>query len=196
MSTDGTVPSSSSSDGGSVPVSPIAEQRPTRKELLLSSVLSAVARRLESVSEEDLDRLDLEQVAERAAALIPTAHPFAQLGPFYTTGSMTKWLGITRQALDQRVRSRKMLGCPTSGGGQRVYPVWQFTEDGYSIAHLAEVLDTLHRGIDDPWTWAAWLAAPVPDRFDGMPAHQWLAQGRDAETVLTEARRTAGRLAQ
>ncbi|MDQ1738367.1 MAG: hypothetical protein QOE53_19 [Pseudonocardiales bacterium] len=166
------------------------------KDLLLSSVVSAVAHRLQSVSDEDLAQIDPAQLAERAAALIPTPHPFAQLGPFYTTRSVTKWLGITRQALDQRVRARKMLGCPTSDGGQRVYPVWQFTEDGHSIPHLAELLDALHEGIDDPWTWATWLAAPVPGRFDGMPAHRWLTQGRDAEPVLTEARRTAGRLAQ
>jgi hypothetical protein len=172
-----------------------ADQLSTGKELLLSSVVSALSRRLQSLSEEDLAQIDPRQVAERAAALIPTSHPFAQLGPFYPTRAVTKWLGITRQALDQRVRARKMLGCPTADGGQRVYPVWQFTADGQAIAHLPAVLDTLHEGIDDPWTWATWLAAPVPGRFDGMPAHQWLAEGRDAEPVLTEARRTAGRLA-
>jgi len=163
---------------------------------LLSSVVSALSRRLQSLSEEDLAQIDPQQVAERVAALIPTSHPFVQLGPFYPTTAVTKWLGITRQALDQRVRARKMLGCPTADGGQRVYPVWQFTEDGHVIAHLAAVLDTLHEGIDDPWTWATWLAAPVPGRFEGLPAHRWLAEGRDAEPVLTEARRTAGRLAQ
>ena len=176
---------------------PVAADQPTtRKDLLLSSVVSAVARRLQSVSEEDLAGIDPRQVAERAAALIPTPHPFVQLGPFYPTSAVTKWLGITRQALDQRVRARRMLGCPTADGGQRVYPVWQFTENGHLIPHLAEVLDTLYDGIDDPWTWATWLAAPVPGRFDGKPAYRWLADGRDAQPVLTEARRTAGRLAQ
>lgn len=173
-----------------------ADQPATRKDLLLSSVVSAMTRRLQSVSEEDLAEIDPRQVAERAAALIPTPHPFVQLGPFYPTSAVTKWLGITRQALDQRVRARTMLGCPTADGGQRVYPVWQFTEDGHLIGHLAAVLDTLHQGIDDPWTWATWLAAPVSGRFDGKPAYRWLAEGRDAELVLTEARRTAGRLAQ
>ena len=172
-----------------------ALQPTTRKDLLLASVVSAVTRRLQSVSEEELAHVDPRQVAERAAALIPTLHPFVQLGPFYPTRAVTKWLGITRQALDHRVRYRKMLGCPTADGGQRVYPVWQFTSDGHSIPYLPEVLNTLHEGIDDPWTWATWLAAPVPGRFDGLPAHRWLAEGRDAEPVLTEARRTAGRLA-
>lgn len=173
-----------------------AEQPIAAKELLLSSVVSAMARRLQSVSDEDLARIDPQQIAERAAALIPIPHPYAQLGPFYPTSAVVKWLGLTRQALDQRVRARKMLGCPTSDGGQRVYPVWQFTDGGQVIPQLAEVLDALHEGIDDPWTWATWLAAPVPGRFDGMPAHRWLAEGRDAEPVLIEARRTAGRLAQ
>jgi hypothetical protein len=166
-----------------------------QKDLLLSSVVSAVLHRLESVSDEDLVHIDPKQVAERAAALIPTPHPFAQLGPFYPTSAVSKWLGITRQALDQRVRARKLLGCPTADGGQRVYPVWQFTDHGRAIPHLATVLDTLHGSIDDPWSWATWLAAPVPGRLEGMTAYQWLAQGRDAETVLTEARRTASRLA-
>jgi hypothetical protein len=179
---------------GSVPVPVTESQHVTRKDLLLSSVVGAVARQLQSVSEEDLAQIDPEQIAERVAALIPTPHPFAQLGPFYTTRAVTKWLGLTRQALDQRVRARKMLGCPTADGGQRVYPVWQFTNDGRPIPHLAEVLNTLHEGIDDPWTWATWLAAPVPGRFEGKPAYQWLAEGRDAESVLVQARRTAGRL--
>lgn len=166
-----------------------------RREVLLSSVLIAVARRLDSVSEEDLAQVDPTQVAERVAALIPTPHPFAKLGPFYPTSAVTKWLGLSRQALDHRVKARKMLGCTTSDGGQRVYPVWQFTTDGHIIAHLGEVLDELHHGIDDPWTWATWLVSPVPGRFDSWPAHQWLAAGRDPEPVLTEARRTASRLA-
>ena len=165
------------------------------KELLLSSVVTAVARRLESVSEEDLAHIDPMQVAERAAALIPTPHPFAKLGPFYPTSAVTKWLGLSRQALDQRVKARKLLGCPTSDGGQRVYPVWQFTTDGRPIPHLAEVLNALHQGLEDPWSWATWLAAPVPGRFGGWPAHRWLSSGRDAEPVLTEAHRTASRLA-
>jgi hypothetical protein len=179
----------------SVPLPVTGSQRVTRKDLLMSSVVSAVARRLQSVSEADLAQIDPEQVAERVAALIPTPHPFAQLGPFYTTRAVAKWLGISRQALDQRVKARKMLGCPTADGGQRVYPVWQFSDDGQPIPYLAEVLNTLHEGIDDPWTWATWLAAPVPSRFEGKPAYQWLVEGRDAESVLTQARRTAGRLA-
>jgi AcrR family transcriptional regulator len=178
-----------------VPHPAAADQR-SRKDLLISSVVTALSRRLEAVSDDDLEQVDPQQVAERVAALIPTPHPFAQLGPFYPTTAVAKWLGITRQALDQRVRSRKMLGCPTADGGQRVYPVWQFTEDGQVISHLAAVLDTLHEGIDDPWTWATWLAAPVAGRFDGLPAYRWLAEGRDPEQVLLEARRTAGRLAQ
>jgi hypothetical protein len=89
-----------------------------------------------------------------------------------------------------------MLGCPTADGGQRVYPAWQFTDDGRPIPHLAQVLDTLHQGLDDPWTWTTWLAAPVPECLDGMAAYRWLAEGRDPEPVLLEARRTAGRLAQ
>ena len=179
----------------SVPVPDTEFHRASRKDLLLSSVVSAVARKLQSVSESDLAEVDPEQVAERVAALIPTPHPFAQLGPFYPTRAVTKWLGITRQALDHRVRARKLLACPTSDGGDRVYPVWQFTDDGRPIPHLAEVLSALHEGIDDPWTWATWLAAPVPGRFHGKPAYQWLAEERDAASVLTEARRTAGRLA-
>jgi len=49
------------------------------------------------------------EVAERVAALVPSPHPMSQLGPFYTTRAVRTWLGITRQALDQRVRDRKVL---------------------------------------------------------------------------------------
>jgi hypothetical protein len=135
------------------------------------------------------------EVAERVAALVPSPHPMSQLGPFYTTRAVRTWLGITRQALDQRVRDRKVLGCPTANGGQRVYPTWQFTSTGDTIPHLREVLDVLAAGIADPWTWTTWLATPVPGRFDGKPAYRWLAERDDPAAVLAQAQRIASRLA-
>lgn len=103
-------------------------------------------------------------------------------------------LGVTRRAIRYRADTRRLLGVRTSDG-QRVYPVWQFRDDGPTIPHLREVLDILAEGIDDPWTWATWLAAELPRRFGGKPAHRWLAEGHDPAPVLSGAHRTASRLA-
>ena len=74
----------------------------------------------------------------------------------------------------------------------------QFRADGAIVPHLAAVLHALAGGVDDPWTWALWLAARDPGGFDGLSAYEWLAVGRDPAPLLAEARaavRTCPRLA-
>jgi hypothetical protein len=88
-----------------------------------------------------------------------------------------------------------LLGLPTAEGG-RAYPIWQFNDDGTLVPHIADVIKILASGTTDPWTWAAWLAARTPERFGDSPAWQWLASGRNAETVLAAARADAARWTQ
>jgi len=136
-------------------------------------------------------------------AVLPTAgqnrrrrgHVRALTWPFYDTRGLTKWLRVTRQALDSRARNRTILAL-TTGSGQRVYPAWQFTPDRQTIAHLFEVLQALAKGQTDPWTHPLWLTGPV-DNGDGelMPAWKWLAEGGDPEPVLAEAHADAARWA-
>lgn len=49
----------------------------------------------------------------------------------WTTPQVAEFLGITRQAINRRVRNRKMLGY--SGGGTTLFPVWQFDRENGGI---------------------------------------------------------------
>ena len=61
---------------------------------------------------------------------LPTQHPYDEpLGPFYDTTGLVSWLGVSRQAVADRVRRGTLLACRTQDG-HLVYPAWQFARDG------------------------------------------------------------------
>lgn len=133
---------------------------------------------------------DAEQVADAMVAALPLGHVFDDIsGPFYDTAGLTRWLGITRQALHQKAARRALLACPLDDGGV-VYPTWQFLDSGAGIPALADVLTTLADGTDDAWMHALWMQAPS-DELDGDRPSQWLRNGGDPRRVLTLARRAA-----
>lgn len=136
-----------------------------------------------------------EEVAEQWAAMLPLApSPLKELtGPFYDTTGLRSWLGVTRQALDSRVRHQTLLVL-TTGDGSRVYPAWQWRPDKSTIPHLAEVLQPLLRGARDPWTVALWMSTPVDwGSGEKMAAWKWLDHGRNPQPVLDEARADSAR---
>ncbi|MGI8868222.1 MAG: hypothetical protein ACR2F6_05060 [Mycobacteriales bacterium] len=143
------------------------------------------------------DMGDPRVIARLMVQTLPQPHPLAErTGPFYDTPGLVRWLGITRQALDARVRNRTLLGLPTAGGGPRVYPVWQFSSgDKAVIPHLQQVLRILASGSSDPWTWALWLSSRNDETYDGLSAAAWLDGGRGPEPILAEARADAARWA-
>lgn len=133
---------------------------------------------------------DPEEIADAMVAALPLGHVFDEIaGPFYDTSGLTRWLGITRQALHQKVSRHTILACPLDDGGL-VYPTWQFLDSGATIPALGEVLATLCGGTGDPWMAALWLQAPS-DQLGGRCATAWLRQGRDPHRVIELARQTA-----
>jgi hypothetical protein len=66
-------------------------------------------------------------------------------------------LGITRQAVAKARAAGRLVGLPT-GGGQYLYPSWQFGESGV-LPGLREVRRGLPGG-DDPWTFTAFMVSP------------------------------------
>lgn len=123
-------------------------------------------------------------------AALPLGHVFDEIsGPFYDTSGLVRWLGISRQALHQKVARHAILACPLDDGGL-VYPTWQFLDSGASIPSLADVLATLAEGTDDAWMIALWMQAPS-EYLDGDRPNQWLRQGGDPQQVLAMARRVA-----
>jgi hypothetical protein len=131
-----------------------------------------------------------EQVANQVAAALPAArHAYdLELGPFYDTAGLTHWLGVSRQALADRVRRGSLLACRTQDG-HLVYPAFQFDGMGGIRAGLAPVLK-IFAG-HDGWLVATWLVTAT-DALDGSSAMDWLALGRDEAAVADLARADAG----
>ncbi|OBI56028.1 XRE family transcriptional regulator [Mycobacterium sp. E787] len=133
---------------------------------------------------------DAEAIAEAMVAALPLGHVFDEVsGPFYDTAGLARWLGVSRQALHQKIARHALLACPLADGGV-VYPVWQFLESGATIPSLGEVLTTLAQGTDDAWMMALWMRAPS-DQLDGERPSEWLREGCDPERVIAMAREVA-----
>jgi hypothetical protein len=155
----------------------------------LDRATAAFRRRLtELIASAGVPSEDPEPLGERAglaaaAGALWTDHA----GPFLDTEGVTALLdGVSKQAVSQRVRGRRLLALET-GSGRLVYPLWQF-QDGAPLPGLAEVLATAGYDPERPttgWTVASWLATDDPE-LGGAP-RALLAAGR-LEPVLAAAR--------
>jgi hypothetical protein len=132
-------------------------------------------------------------IADAMLDAIPTAHPFGELGPFYATSALAKWMHVTRQALHLKVKNHQVLACPDANG-DRLYPAWQFTPDAQVLPGLGAVLKVL-LDATDPWTAALWLTSPNADLPGELTAVEWLRTRRDPADVVGTARRDAARWA-
>ncbi len=139
---------------------------------------------------------DIGKLAESMLRVVPrrqSSNIADKAGPFFDTAGLVAWLGVSRQALDNRVRHRGLLAC-LSSDNVRLYPTWQFLHDGTTVPGLRDVLRALNTGTRDSWTWALWMAGENPD-LDGRTARDWLVDGGDPEPVIASAQRTAGQWA-
>ncbi|GAB2467046.1 hypothetical protein GCM10027162_72560 [Streptomyces incanus] len=83
----------------------------------------------------------------------------ASLDDVWTTPEVADFLKISRQAINRRVRSRKMLGYP--GRGATLFPVWQFDpENGEARPEVAEYLAAFAEDFD-PQDIARWSITGV-----------------------------------
>ncbi|WP_137725803.1 hypothetical protein [Prescottella subtropica] len=136
---------------------------------------------------------DVEAIADAMTSALPASGVYDQLvGPFYDTAGLTRWWGVSRQAVHKAVTAGTVIACRLADG-QWVYPIWQFTSDGTVAPHLITVWKTL-RAAADPWTCAVWLRSPHPGLGD-VTAVDWIADGRDLGTVLDLAHADAARWA-
>ncbi|MFF1632537.1 hypothetical protein [Leifsonia sp. NPDC058248] len=149
------------------------ERRPARaarrleQEHAVDEITAAIrAKLLERVDRgEELTSLgDAEDVAEQIVDRLPVAaSPWAELvGPVYTSGSLQRELNMGRAGLSKAVGDLRALRLKTADG-RNVYPAFQVT-NGALVAGMREVLTVLQSGVADPWTWAQWLNAALPDR--------------------------------
>lgn len=131
----------------------------------------------ERLAEIDLTTLgSLDELADRMVAALPDqgAAWGEVIGPVYTGRGLQDWLGISRQAISQQSQSQRILRL-TTADDIFVYPSFQFGPTGERLPHLQDVLGILQSGIDDPWTWAAWLNTPDAT---GLTMAERLRQGQ------------------
>lgn len=154
--------------------------------------------------DEELSRLGVtsdEHLARRAARLVAGEAVWrSTLGPMLSSGEVQDLLGISREALRQRVAAGTVLALPTGHPSRRAYPAFQFKGKG-TLAGMADVLraffaDTYGPGPASvsPHTVASWLAGPKA-ALGGRSPVEVLRAGRDREAVVRLARRAAARVA-
>ena len=128
---------------------------------------------------------DVAAIADAMTAVLPRAHAYDQvIGPFYDSSTLSRWLGISRQALHKRVKALTVIAASTADG-ILAFPAWQFTDEATPVPGLLEVWQIL-RAYADPWTCALWMCAPA-EELDGATAVQWLTEGRSVEPVVAQA---------
>lgn len=154
---------------------------------LMDAVARAVDERLAQVDRRggELTALgDPEELAERMASALPVAaHPYdVQLGPFYDTTGVASWLGVSRQALGDRVRRGTLLACRTLDG-HLLYPAFQFSRVGEVRPGVLEVIGLMARHGVDGWTTATWLTTRSP-AFDGDTAVDHLVVHRSSAAAV------------
>jgi hypothetical protein len=154
------------------------------------AVLAAVERRLAAEPDRVLPALQL--IADPDALIDPddevtislartlNAHRIvAGLREFraqaYSTDDVREMLGgVSRQAVSQRVRNKRLLSMEISG--KSWFPDWQFV-DGRLAAGLAEVVAALYEAGQDAYTADAVMRTPYPEE-DGRTLAELLHVGQ------------------
>lgn len=118
---------------------------------------------------------DPAEAGSRAASSALAGQVWAdQLGRFYdTAGARAALGGVSKQAVSERVRQRRLLGLSLASSDPRatrmVYPAWQFRPDLLRL--LPAVLDAAGYDPARPttgWTIASWLTT-YDDRLGATP---------------------------
>ena len=167
-------------------VAPITEKNAATLGRLLDRVERQLAERADELAGQgrSLSSLgDLDDLAARMVAALPSVHPWdAAFGPFYDTAGLMQWLGVSRQALADRVRRGTLLACRTTDG-HLLYPILQFGRTGQVRPGVIDVVGILGRAGADGWAVGLWLTTPS-DAFDGESAVDYLVLHRSSKEVV------------
>jgi hypothetical protein len=133
-----------------------------------------------------------EEVAARMLATLPEPSPWRELGPFYSTKGVARVLGgVTRQAVDERRRRRRILALRTEDGVW-VYPAFQLDDRNRVAPGLAEVLQCFDADVVDEWTVASLLRSPQAS-FGGASIIEALRRGSPSLPAIVDLCRTTNR---
>src|SRR5215210_6704660 len=139
-----------------------------------------------------LDKVDGREARElgrRAAeaALAPLLWAEA-VGDRWDTTETAEFLGVTRQALHDRVKRGTLLSLP--GRGVTWFPIWQFDLAARRARPVVASLLQVFRGMDrplEPVEIASW-AQRTHAELDNVAPADWIADGRPEDAVVTSAR--------
>lgn len=134
-----------------------------------------------------------DELAARMLSAVPQPGLWdATVGPVYTATHLKNALGISRQAVSERVKARSLWGLKTRDD-HLVFPVSQFTGEYIVLDGLPEVLKAFRDVTVDDWTLASWLTATQPD-LGGSSVINWLqTTASDKQSAVALARTTARR---
>ena len=114
----------------------------------------------------------------------------------WTTPQVAEFLGISRQAINKRVRNRKMLGY--AGSGSTLFPVWQFDIENKEIREeIPEFLAAFPEDVE-PKMIANWAVTGIGEsgRFQSWPSDPTDAgkRGRAQTVGCHHGHRDSGRV--
>ncbi len=115
-----------------------------------------------------------------------------ELGPLLDTAEVRELLGVSRQRVDELLRSKRLIALLDSAG-HRQYPAFQF-HDGRPLQSLIAAFWTLADAAISPWTAASWCIASDDDALEGLSPVAWAHDGRDDADLARVARQDAARL--
>lgn len=118
------------------------------------------------------------------------------LGDLWETRQVVDLLGVSRQAIHQRVRNGSMLGLRSRG--KTLFPVWQFDFDHHDVRPIVPALLAAFRAASEvePWVVASWATTPQPELHGQTPADLLAKQAPSEFELLAAARHSAARLAE
>jgi len=155
-----------------------------------------IDRRKELLADLDYDTARRHGRDGAAAAVAPLI--WGELvGERWDTTTTAEFLGVSRQALHDRVRRGTLLGVP--GRGTTWFPTWEFDLGQRRIrpvvAQILGVFEVALGDRPDPLVIASWVQSPQ-SALDGLSPLDWMSSpARDDQAVVTAARRSAAKLA-
>lgn len=123
------------------------------------------------------------------------------VGDRLDTRAVTLLLGVSRQALNQRLTAGGLLGIP--GRGTTWFPVWQFDRSSQPARvrpETTQLLNVWRETLGDrhePLAVASWATTSEPGELEGLTPADWLVKhDGDDGPLLRSAKRAAAGLAQ
>lgn len=117
-----------------------------------------------------------------------------ELGPLLGTAEVRELLEVSRQRVDELLRSKRLIALSDSAGHRR-YPAFQF-HDGQPLQPLVTAFWTVADASVDPWTAVAWCVATDDGALQGLSPVAWAHAGRKDADLTRAARQDAARLGQ